>query len=174
MYCVIIIPCYSLADHEEALFNPNCRTLHLLEDIKRRCNCPENVSIDLSDLRGLVKNLTNNQSSNASDFLQERETFILVRVEKNPTDGRDFPLYTPLLRDDKVLTTEFLETLRRTPIDTLDVSGRSSRNTRRGSLRPGIKAKMSTTADKLSPAANNPTGMKTPAGRRRSSSSRRS
>ncbi|KAK2554579.1 hypothetical protein P5673_023805 [Acropora cervicornis] len=122
-------------DHEEALFNPNCRTLHLLEDIKRRCNCPEN---------------------------------------ENPTEGRDFPLYTPLLRDDKVLTTEFLETLRRTPIDTLDVSGRSSRNTRRGSLRPGIKAKMSTTADKLSPAANNPTGMKTPAGRRRSSSSRKS
>ncbi|XP_015776669.1 PREDICTED: uncharacterized protein CXorf65 homolog isoform X2 [Acropora digitifera] len=98
----------TLKDHEEALFNPNCRTLHLLEDIKRRCNCPENVSIDLSDLRGLVKNLTNNQSSNASDFLQERETFILVRVEKNPTEGRDFPLYTPLLRDDKVLTTEFL------------------------------------------------------------------
>lgn len=42
MHCVIIIPCYFLADHEEALFNPNCRTLHLLEDIKRRCNCPEN------------------------------------------------------------------------------------------------------------------------------------
>jgi len=68
-------------DHEEALFNPNCRTLHLLEDIKRRCNCPENVIIDLSDLRGAVKNLTEHQSSNASEFLNERETFILVQVE---------------------------------------------------------------------------------------------
>ena len=45
------------------------------------CISSLSVSIDLSDLRGLVKNLTNNQSSNASDFLEERETFILVRVE---------------------------------------------------------------------------------------------
>ena len=39
------------------------------------------VVIDLSDLRGAVKNLTDHQSSNASEFLNERETFILVRVE---------------------------------------------------------------------------------------------
>lgn len=32
-------------DREEALFNPNCRTLHLLEDIKRRCNCAENGTV---------------------------------------------------------------------------------------------------------------------------------
>ena len=37
--------------------------------------------IDLSDLRGAVKNLTDHQASNASEFLNERETFILVRVE---------------------------------------------------------------------------------------------
>lgn len=35
-------------DREEALFNPNCRTLHLLEDIKRRCNCAENGTYRLS------------------------------------------------------------------------------------------------------------------------------
>ena len=34
---------------------------------------------------------------------------ILIRsFTENPTEGRDFPLYTPLLRDDKVLTAEFL------------------------------------------------------------------
>ena len=121
VYCLLNL------DHEEALFNPNCRILHLLEDIRRRCNCPENglfshywlayakrvrvwtvffqlsvrqllyngvftivflpffflciAVIDLSDLRGAVKNLTDHQSSNASEFLNERETFILVRVE---------------------------------------------------------------------------------------------
>ena len=36
VYCLLNL------DHEEALFNPNCRILHLLEDIRRRCNCPEN------------------------------------------------------------------------------------------------------------------------------------
>ena len=50
--CIIILlptPCltyhvsiFTSLDHEEALFNPNCRILHLLEDIKRRCNCAEN------------------------------------------------------------------------------------------------------------------------------------
>ena len=50
--CIIILlptPCltyrvsiFTSIDHEEALFNPNCRILHLLEDIKRRCNCAEN------------------------------------------------------------------------------------------------------------------------------------
>ena len=27
---------------------------------------------------------------------------------ENPTEGRDFPLYTPLLDDEDVLTTDFL------------------------------------------------------------------
>ena len=43
------------------------------------------VIIDLSDLRGAVKNLTDHQSSNGSEFLNERETFILVRVESTLT-----------------------------------------------------------------------------------------
>lgn len=161
-------------DHEEALFNPNCRILHLLEDIRRRCNCPENVVIDLSDLRGAVKNLTDHQSSNGNEFLNERETFILVRVEKNPTEGRDFPLYTPLLDDEDVLTTDFLESLRRTPTDTLEISGRTSRGMRRNSMKPGVKHKMSANSEKLSPTGNNNNGNKLPASRRKSSSNRRS
>lgn len=161
-------------DHEEALFNPNCRILHLLEDIRRRCNCPENVVIDLSDLRGAVKNLTDHQSSNASEFLNERETFILVRVEKNTTEGRDFPLYTPLLDDEDVLTTDFLESLRRTPTDTLEISGRTSRGMRRNSMKPGVKHKMSANSEKLSPTGINNNGNKLPASKRKSSSNRRS
>lgn len=166
---------------------------------------------------------------------------------ENPTEGRDFPLYTPLLHDEDVLTTEFLgkreillsviywsvgrgegsssqslyvwvyffpflpvppaisrmlkffcsstfftqvpyscfltsynlllsisESLRRTPTDTLEVGGRTSRGMRRGSLKPSIKPKLSATSDKLSPAGNSPTGNKLPAGKRRSSTNRRS
>ena len=39
------------------------------------------VTVDLSDVHGAVKNLTDHQASPASDFLGERETFILVRVD---------------------------------------------------------------------------------------------
>ena len=65
-----------------------------------------------------------------------------------------------------------LESLRRTPTDTLDISGRtSSRGMRRGSLRPNIKTKLS---GNLSPTGSNPTGNKLPVGRRRSTANRRS
>ena len=64
------------------------------------------------------------------------------------------------------------ESLRRTPTDTLDISGRtSSRGMRRGSLRPNIKTKVS---GNLSPTGSNPTGNKLPVGRRRSTANRRS
>ena len=39
------------------------------------------ATVDLSDMRGFVRNLTDHKSSNASDFLNERETFVLVQVE---------------------------------------------------------------------------------------------
>lgn len=160
-------------DHEEALFNPNCRILHLLEDIKRRCNCAENAVIDLSDLQGAVKNLTDHQASNGSEFLNERETFILVRVEKN-IEGGEFPLYTPLLDDEDVLTKDFLESLRRTPTDTLEVSGRGSRSMRRGSLKPSVKRKQSSGNLSLSPTGSNSTGNKPSAtSRKRSNPNRR-
>ncbi|EDO43935.1 predicted protein [Nematostella vectensis] len=126
---------------EEALFNPNCRILHLLDDIKRRCKCTEEVLVDLSDVNGSVQNLADNQSCNATDFLKGRETFILVRVEK--IEGVERPIYTPLLRDSDYVTSEFLESLSRMPTDMLEVSGRSSKHTRRGgSPKTGKKPSM--------------------------------
>lgn len=119
---------------------------------------------------------------------------------ENPTEGRDFPLYTPLLDDEDVLTTDFLgeqkqifddvidnihlflnncfvfiaESLRRTPTDTLEISGRTSRGMRRNSMKPGVKHKMSANSEKLSPTGNNNNGNKLPASKRKSSSNRRS
>jgi len=39
------------------------------------------VQIDLSDVNGSVRCLIDNQKLNASEFLKERELFILVKVE---------------------------------------------------------------------------------------------
>ncbi|KXJ24019.1 uncharacterized protein LOC110249237 [Exaiptasia diaphana] len=122
---------------EEALFNPNCQIFHLLQDIKRRCNCSREVQVDLSDVNGSVRCLIDNQKSNASDFLKEREMFILVRVEK--IEGNERPIYTPLLKDADFVTSEFLESLSRLPSGgSLETIGRQSKHGRQGT-----KSKMS-------------------------------
>ena len=66
------------------------------------------------------------------------------------------------------------ESLRRTPTDTLEISGRTSRGMRRNSMKPGVKHKMSANSEKLSPTGINNNGSKLPASRRKSSSNRRS
>ncbi|XP_032225871.1 uncharacterized protein CXorf65 homolog isoform X2 [Nematostella vectensis] len=69
-------------DSQEALFNPNCRTQNLLEDIKRRCLCDKDFVVDLSDELGNVKNLLDHTGNYATDLLKAREKFVLIRVEK--------------------------------------------------------------------------------------------
>ncbi|XP_031568799.1 uncharacterized protein LOC116303408 isoform X2 [Actinia tenebrosa] len=119
-------------DCEEALFNANCQIIHLLEDIKRRCRCTQEDLVDLSDIHGSVRCLIDNQKSNASDFLKERETFILVKVEK--LEGNDRPTYTPLLKDKDYITGDFLESLSRIPsLGSLELNGRQSKHGRQGS-----------------------------------------
>ena len=39
------------------------------------------VKVDLSDVNGVVKNLSDHQASPANTLLNERETFILIRVD---------------------------------------------------------------------------------------------
>lgn len=99
----------SLADGEESLFNPNCRTHILLDDIRRRCNCTKDgkyeisrrtfpitisvayltwtqyllfiATVDLSDESGNLKYLLNHPLSYATELLKTRESFVLIRVE---------------------------------------------------------------------------------------------
>ncbi|XP_032229648.1 uncharacterized protein CXorf65 homolog [Nematostella vectensis] len=96
-------------DGEESLFNPHCRINSLLEDIRKRCKCTKDAHVDLSDERGNLKYLVEHPTSYASDLLKERESFVLIRIEKKPEDEGD--MYTPLLNDIDVITESFLERL---------------------------------------------------------------
>ncbi|XP_071493362.1 uncharacterized protein CXorf65 homolog isoform X1 [Diadema antillarum] len=96
-------------EKEEALFNPYCKTMLLLEDIKKRCKCSTNVQVDLSDQEGNVKHLTDAPLRYANELLKERESFVLIRVERE--DDNQKPQYTPLLNDDQAIDAAFLARL---------------------------------------------------------------
>ncbi|XP_020908875.1 uncharacterized protein CXorf65 homolog isoform X2 [Exaiptasia diaphana] len=69
-------------DGEQTLFNPQCKISALLEDIKRRCKCTKDALVDLSDESGNLKFLVDHPLSYASEILKERESFVLIRIEK--------------------------------------------------------------------------------------------
>ncbi|KAK7483711.1 hypothetical protein BaRGS_00025032 [Batillaria attramentaria] len=69
-------------DNQEAIFNPWCTTHTLLEWIRRKCHCDEDIILDLVDLEGQVKNLSSSSEEYASDFVTARETYILIKVDK--------------------------------------------------------------------------------------------
>lgn len=95
-------------EKEEALFNPYCKTMLLLENIKQRCNCREE-EVDLSDNEGNIKHLSETPLRYASEVLRERESFVLIRVDKN--DESHKPNYTPLLIDNEAIDAAFLARL---------------------------------------------------------------
>ena len=77
-----------LLDHEEALFNPNCRTIHLLENIKRRCHCPDNGSLrnDSSRMRkvklySLKVTLRGYKGVFEIDFFIQNRSCVLIKSE---------------------------------------------------------------------------------------------
>jgi len=81
-------------DNREALFNPWCSSYTLMEWIRRKCNCDDDITLDLVDLEGQVKNLSTRSKEYASEVVTPRETYILIRVEKY-SDGKHH--YTSLL-----------------------------------------------------------------------------
>ncbi|XP_045172483.1 uncharacterized protein CXorf65 homolog [Mercenaria mercenaria] len=68
-------------DNESRLFNINCRNEVLLYQIKKRCKMDHDEIIELSDEQGSVKNLRQNLNEYGYDYLKERETLILLRVD---------------------------------------------------------------------------------------------
>ncbi|XP_050411194.1 uncharacterized protein CXorf65 homolog [Patella vulgata] len=74
-------------DNEEAIFNPWCSTYTLLEWIRKRCKCGHDITIDLIDLEGHVRNLSTGIEEYANDLLHGRETYILIRVERESESG---------------------------------------------------------------------------------------
>ncbi|PVD32780.1 hypothetical protein C0Q70_08226 [Pomacea canaliculata] len=74
-------------DNEEAIFNPWCSTHTLLEWIRRKCKCDDSIVLDLVDLEGQIKNLSTGADDYACDYVTPRETYILIRVDKQGDNG---------------------------------------------------------------------------------------
>lgn len=84
-------------DNEEAIFNPWCSSHTLMEWIRKKCNCEEDVTIDLVDLEGQVTNLAGRSKEYANEIVTGRGTYILIRVEKLQENGQYH--YTSLLNN---------------------------------------------------------------------------
>lgn len=73
---------------ESKIFNINCRNDILLYYIKKRCKVSRDETVELSDEAGIVKNLRNNLNDYGIDYLKERETLILLKVDSS-SEGED-------------------------------------------------------------------------------------
>ncbi|XP_073256270.1 uncharacterized protein CXorf65 homolog [Porites lutea] len=160
-------------DGEESIFNPNCRTDILLDDIKRRCNCTKDATVDLSDESGNLKFLVNHPLIYATELLKERESFVLIRVEKKGENEGD--QYTPMLNDMITVTPAFLERLSRCESDSLSAKHSAMKPPRVGSgslqrRQTGIKAKA--TGPMSSSAARNKASREKTPGQKRNRESR--
>lgn len=85
-------------DDKSEIFNPDCRNVILLHNIKERCDCDIEDTVDLSDETGNVMNLLDNPTDYGKHYLTERAAFILVRVERDIDGDEDKLVYHPLLQ----------------------------------------------------------------------------
>ncbi|XP_072030219.1 uncharacterized protein CXorf65-like [Amphiura filiformis] len=80
------------------MFNPNCKNIILLNNIKQRCKCNDQDVVDLSDESGSVAHLPSHLQEYGKNYLADRGTFILVRVETKLDEGNEVRVtYVPLL-----------------------------------------------------------------------------
>ncbi|XP_052802167.1 uncharacterized protein CXorf65 homolog [Mya arenaria] len=84
-------------ENEEALFNPWCTSYTLMEWIRKKCNCDEEITIDLVDLDGQVTNLSGRAKDYAHELVTPRGIYILIRVDRLPDNGQFH--YTSLLNN---------------------------------------------------------------------------
>ncbi|XP_069118520.1 uncharacterized protein CXorf65 homolog [Argopecten irradians] len=101
--------CVKYGDNETLICNPMCAVINLLNSIKRRAGYGNsNVTVDLSDETGLVKELDMHKHEYANKFLTSHGTYILVQKEMMSDsisiDSGSTPLpsqyqYTPLLQE---------------------------------------------------------------------------
>ncbi|XP_074662566.1 uncharacterized protein CXorf65 homolog [Tubulanus polymorphus] len=104
--------------NESLLCNPSCSVINLLTNIKQRAGFSETgVTLDLSDEKGLIKELDLHKYDNANNFLQSHSTYILVEKQlidnhHDPDAGRTSPIppqyqYVPLLKGYEELFPEY-------------------------------------------------------------------
>ncbi|XP_002732971.2 uncharacterized protein LOC100371097 [Saccoglossus kowalevskii] len=103
-------------DGKSEIFNPNCRNAILLHNIKERCDCDIEDMVELSDETGNVMHLLTNPADYGKQYLTERTAFILLRVEREDSEGEEERLtYHPLLRGMDT-NKDFLERLNPKPV----------------------------------------------------------
>ncbi|XP_065056106.1 uncharacterized protein CXorf65 homolog [Rhopilema esculentum] len=136
-------------DGQELLFNPKCRINVLLESIKTKCNCDKGVIIDLCDEKGNMKKLFENPESYANEFLSERDSFILIKVEKR--EGQESYKLTPLINE-LFTTTAFLDALTQAEKDAGSLKNSIKSNSRQGKKKQiPSKVKVATPTSSQSP-----------------------
>ncbi|RDD44280.1 Uncharacterized protein CXorf65-like protein [Trichoplax sp. H2] len=101
-------------DNKSEIFNPNCRNTSLIDNIKERCDCEKDDWISLSDERGILKKIHLNLLDYASNYLEPRGVFILIKIEKDENSDDHELTYTPLL-DSLEQDQKFLARLRPKP-----------------------------------------------------------
>ncbi|XP_043853082.1 uncharacterized protein CXorf65 homolog [Dromiciops gliroides] len=131
-------------DHEKTLFNSHCKVEALLNSIKQYCGCEPEGMIELADESGQLKNLLQYPQLYASELLKPRETYIPFTVTR-PEDSSE-PVFVALLKDDEVVDSKFLATLRLAENSNSPVSEKQTKS--------GKTKRKTLTAEALSRKAN--------------------
>ncbi|XP_065054710.1 uncharacterized protein LOC135683396 [Rhopilema esculentum] len=105
-------------NNQYALFNPNCKTAVLLDDIKKRCKCHDASILDVSDEKGEIKHLQDHTHEYATKLLKGREILILLELKTNKETKE--VTYLPLLKNMKKLYPNVIERLSKSTNKTED------------------------------------------------------
>lgn len=136
-------------ENQRKLFNPECQTRFLIDNIKERCNYPKEMDVELSDEQGNIKNIWKCDEIYANTILNiERENLVLLQVKQiemkrshhrhHRHHHKDDVTYVPLLNNEKIVTSKFTARLSsRDDTTTSHHRGNAAtatehRNTRRG------------------------------------------
>ncbi|KAK7933329.1 hypothetical protein WMY93_004225 [Mugilogobius chulae] len=118
-------------DDRMELFNPDCKLIHFISDLKLRCGLDSTDAVDLMDSGGTVVKLEGREHSleRATTLLKHRHKYLLVRVCRG-ADGQC--KYVSLLT--KTQRPEFTELLRKLSTNPKHRLGRRGR--RQGPVKP--------------------------------------
>jgi len=74
-------------DDQEALINPSCSSYIFTDWIRQVVRADKDMLIDLVDLEGSLRHLPASTEDYATDYVTGRETYVVLRVERQGEDG---------------------------------------------------------------------------------------
>lgn len=86
--------------NEEHIYNPNCISSVLLSHIKKTTGFETVENVDLANELGDVIDLLSKPKEIAKKYLEERQRYILIKVQAD-ADDESVPIYTSLLDEAK-------------------------------------------------------------------------